>query len=104
MSNASDENAHARFWRRNLPKDAAPVTVTTSQVIGTFPPGTYVIMVSEGGGFRVNAGAAADANDPLLPADMPHDFTVPDANGNGSNVAIHAIGASAGVKVWCWEA
>lgn len=103
MSNASDEKAQARYWRRNLPKDVAPTTVTTDQVIGTFSPGTYVILLGSGT-FYVNCAAAADANDPPLAGEVAHDYTVPDANGDGSNVAVHALGSVAGTKVWCWEA
>jgi hypothetical protein len=100
MSNASDERAQAGFWRRNLPKDKAAQTPNADTTIGTYPPGTYLV-IKTNGDVHINAGAAATTSHP--PINGTEDYTVPDVN-SGANVAIHAINAVAGTKVWIWEA
>lgn len=87
------------FYRRILPDDVTPQTVTTNQAFGPFDKDDYITVVCDSD-FNLNSGTSAtpdaDANDPqFLKGD--HDFAI-----TADGTYVYVLGAS-GAKAWVYK-
>lgn len=107
MSGMTDEMAHARFWRRNLPAGtSAPggaewTDVSSSTAFGPFTAGAFVVIACDGA-VHVNAGGEDDSattSNPQLASGGERDFTLP-----AGATYVHVIGAESDTNAAVWEA